>query len=257
MKMKILGLITLGAALTMVQAQAGIDTDYLSGDNLLGNAGFDAPVWTGKIANGFASVPDWNAAPTPTAGDSGSDTATAVNGDGPDAYSKGSDADAGVWANQLTGYQLASGDTLYLSLIVGQVNAFNTPGWYPPAQGALHYEIWVGQYGPTAGAIYSGNFQVGAGVNDQTYYYKSVAIPYSALLGSGVDAYVNSYIGLSIWNSSDTEGTTGTAGPGSWISFDDVYLGTDDIISPSPEPGTLALLTLGGLSALVAIRRRR
>jgi hypothetical protein len=252
MKMKILGLLTLGAALTMVQAQAGIDTDYMSGANLLGNAGFDAPVWTGKIANGFASVPDWNAAPTPTAADSGIDIGTAVNNDGADAYSRGGDADVGVWANQLTTYQLVSGDSLYLSLIVGQVNAFNTPGWYPPAQGALHYRIWLGQYGPTAGAIYNGNFQVGAGVNDQTYYYKSAVIPNSVL-----EPWLNSYVGISIWNSSDTEGTTGTAGPGSWISFDDVYLGTDDIISPTPEPGTLALLTLGGLSALVAIRRRR
>jgi hypothetical protein len=246
MKMKLLSVLTAGAALTIVQAQAQIDTDWLSPYNLLRNGGFNQPTWTSKINHGFATVPYWNNAPTPTASDSGIDMATAPNGDGPDAYSMGSDADVGVWANQDSGYTLQPGDNLYLSLIVGQVNAFGA-GW-SWAQGALHYQIWdAADGGPGTGAIYDGNFQVGGGVNDQTYHQYYAYIPSSDLTGA-----VGNDIGISIWNSSDTEGTT-AGGSGSWISFDDVYLGTQNV----PEPGTIALLTLGGLSALVAIRRRR
>jgi hypothetical protein len=43
-----------------------------------------------------------------------------------------------------------------------------------------------------------------------------------------------------------------TPGQGSYTDIDNVVLQIND----APEPGTLALLTLGGLSALVAIRRR-
>ncbi len=263
MKMKLLSVLMAGAALMIVQAQAdpviyGLnipDTDYLSPANLIQNAGFEAPN-TGKITTGFASVPFWNTAPTPGASDSGIDPYWAGNANGSWAgYSKGSDADNGVWANQTTGYVLQGSDSLYLSLVAGQVYSFG-PGWSWLDYGRLHYQIWeTADGGPALGDIADGSFQcIMANWNnygDANFLYYSAVIPNSVLA-----PYAGDTIGISIWNSTDTEGS-GAGGPGSWIDFDDVYLGTADIITPTPEPGTIALLTLGGLSALVAMRRRR
>jgi len=262
MKMKLLSVLMAGAALTIVQAQAdpviyGLnipDTDYLSPDNLIQNAGFEAPN-TGKITTGFASVPFWNTGPTPGASDSGIDPYWAGNANGSWAgYSKGSDADNGVWANQTTGYVLQGSDSLYLSLVAGQVYSFG-PGWSWLDYGVLHYQIWeTADGGPGLGDITDGSFQciMADWPNSSgNFLYYSAVIPNSVLA-----PYAGDTIGISIWNSTDTEGS-GAGGPGSWIDFDDVYLGTADIITPTPEPGTIALLTLGGLSALVAMRRRR
>ena len=264
MKMKLLSVLMAGAALTIVQAQAdpviyGLnipDTDYLSGDNLLMNAGFEDGIGKSKISTGFATVPYWNTAPVPGAADSGIDPYWAGNANGTNAgYSMGSDADNGVWANQTTGYVLQSGNSLYLSLVAGQVYSFG-PGWSWLDYGRLHYQIWeTADGGPGLGDVADGSFQcIMANWNnygDPNFLYYSAVIPSSVLA-----PYAGDTIGISIWNSTDTEGS-GAGGPGSWIDFDDVYLGTADIITPTPEPGTIALLTLGGLSALVAMRRRR
>jgi hypothetical protein len=157
------------------------------------------------------------------------------------------DADNGVWANQDTGYTLQSGDELYLSLVAGQNWTFDDE--WNGLPGTLHYQIWeIEDGGPGAGVIYDGYFTVpNAGNVSPNFVYCATVIPNSVL-----EPYVGYDIGISIWNSSDTE-SGAAGGQGSWIDFDDVYLGTQIV----PEPGTIALLTLGGLSALVAIRRRR
>jgi MYXO-CTERM domain-containing protein len=49
-------------------------------------------------------------------------------------------------------------------------------------------------------------------------------------------------------------GVDSSAGATGSFTFDNISL---DATNPTPEPGTITLLTLGGLGALVAIRRRR
>ena len=220
MKIKLLlGVLTTGAALTMVQAQAQMpDTDYLFPGNLLKNPGFELPN-TIKIISGFASVPDWNYAPTPTATDSGIDPYWATGASGSwAAQSMATDADAGVWANQDTGYVLQSGDILFLSLVAGQNWTFDDE--WNGLPGTLHYEIWTVQGGgPGDGAIYDGYFTVhNSDSDDGAFNYYSTLIPNSAL-----EAYAGQTIGISIYNSSDTDGLA-AGGQGSWIDFDDVFL---------------------------------
>jgi hypothetical protein len=74
-------------------------------------------------------------------------------------------------------------------------------------------------------------------------------IPYSVWgynsLFEGTDGW---NIGISFRNAT-SDNSPGSEG---WSAVDDVTLQTD-----VPEPSTIALLTLGGLGALVGIRRRR
>jgi hypothetical protein len=219
MKIKLfLGVLTTGAALTMVQVQAQMpDTDYLLPNNLLKNPGFELPGI--PISSGFANIPDWNYAPTPVASHSGNDPAWAAGHDGTwAATSMSADADAGVWANQDTGYVLQSGDFLYLSLVAGQNWTYDANWGALP--GTLHYQIWeTADGGPGDGVIYDGYFTVhNSDSDDGAFNYYAAVIPNSAL-----EPYVGYTIGISIWNSSDTDGTA-AGGNGSWIDFDDVFL---------------------------------
>jgi hypothetical protein len=91
------------------------------------------------------------------------------------------DADAGVWANQYTGYVLQSGDSLFLSLVAGQDWTFGQ-NW-AGLDGTLHYQIWeIEDGGPGAGVIYDGYFTVpNAGNVSPNFVYCSTVIPNSAL----------------------------------------------------------------------------
>jgi hypothetical protein len=70
-------------------------------------------------------------------------------------------------------------------------------------------------------------------------------------LGAGILPYNPNY-GLQIAIDGGSADTTAGA-TGSWI-FDNINV---DATYPTPEPGTIAILTVGGLAALVGIRRRR
>ncbi len=236
MKIQLLGVLTTGATLMVCQAQPG---------NLLSNPGFEQPN-TSKIWTGFANVPDWNYAPTPVASDSGIDPAWASGFDGSwAAYSKSSDAAAGVWANQDTGYALQEGDSLYLSLLAGQVWTFDTTGNWEATDSTLHYQIWTVQRGgPGVGAIYDGYFDVGeSSVNPWGANFVPVGefIPYWENCPSGLTGAIIPWddiaeaegetIGISIFNSSGLGIDPSAWGnpvdvydTGSWIDFDDVEL---------------------------------
>ena len=251
MKRKLLlGVLTAGAALMVCQAQA---RDIYG--NWLDNPSFELPGI--PITTGFANIPDWNYAPTPVASHSGNDPAWAAGHDGIwAAESMSADAAAGVWANQDTGYALQSGDTLFLSLLAGQAYSFDS-GWLP-TDSTLHYQIWTVQRGgPGDGAIYDGYFDVGNadvdvdGANFDRYW---ATIPWDSIAEAEGET-----IGISIFNSSGLGIDPSAWGnpvdvydTGSYIDFDDVSLEI-----PMPEPGTISLLALGGLSALAVSRLRR
>jgi len=60
-----------------------------------------------------------------------------------------------------------------------------------------------------------------------------------------------------IFSNTDNNGADLQNGDTAVIELDNLLLTSDLPIVPAPEPGTITLLTLGGLGALVAIRRRR
>jgi hypothetical protein len=254
MKIKLLGVLTAGTALMVCQAQAG---------NLLSNPSFELPGI--PITTGFANVPYWNYAPTPTTtnfpvSDSGIDNAWTSGFDGNwAAISASADAAAGVWANQDTGYALQAGDTLYLSLLAGQAWSFDSI--WQATDSTLHYQIWTVQGGgPGVGAIYNGYFDVGEGYVNP---WGGNFVQYVATISWGSIAKAEGEtIGISIFNSSGLGIDPSAWGnpvdvydTGSWIDFDEVILSTN--INDVPEPETISLLTLGGLSALVVSRLRR
>jgi hypothetical protein len=238
MKMKLLGVLTVGVALTVIQAQAQIIP--------IENPSFELP-GTVKIQSGWDTIPGWYSG---AATDSGVEFPGGVGFDGlMAAYSKNADAANNIWANQNTGYTINSGDSLDLSVLARAGYTFVDNVGYAAADATLHYRLWTVQAGgPVSGVIGQGYFDLGVGNGGNWTNYTAV-IPNSI-----VGLYAGQTLGISLYNTSGLgiDPSSGPlAGPSwSWVGFDDVQLSV-------PEPGTIALLTLGGLGALVAIRRRR
>jgi hypothetical protein len=251
MKMKLLGALTIGAALAVMQAQA-IDNFLLNGD-------FSLP-GTGKISSGFDSVPDWFTGGA--AADTGVDplmnlekSATIPDPSGGpslyEGYVYNIDSEVGLYANQTTAYTLGgdnSGDNLYISLYGRNNNTVDQPGWWPQDNGLLTVELyaWDG-----AAKHYFFSQTLNLGLNNENFNLYTIYIDNSALQ-TAMDLFGGDQVGISIVDTSlDSSGGTAVW---SWLNFTDVVLNNSEAV---PEPATLALLTLGGLSALVAIRRRR
>jgi hypothetical protein len=252
MKMKLLGALTIGAALTVLQARA-------QGQNFLQNGDFSAP-GTGKISSGFDSVPGWFTGGA--AADTGVDplmnlekNATIPDPSGGtslyEGYVYNIDSEVGLYANQTTIYTLGgdnAGDNLYVSLYARNNNTVDQPNWWPQDPGLLTVSLyaWDG-----AAKHYFFAQTLDLGLNNENFNLYTIYIDNSQL-ATALALFSGDQVGISISDTSlDSSG--GTA-DWSWLNFTDVVLNNTEAV---PEPATLALLTLGGLSALVAIRRRR
>ena len=239
MKMKILGVLTAGAALLVGQAQA---------QNFIQNGDFSLP-GTGKIQTGWDTVPNWFSGGTAT--DSGVEQPGA-NMPTWAGYSDNANAAAGIWANQLSTYVDNGSDNLYLSFWARNSYTFENFSTWAEADNTFHWVIWAGD--PT-GVLTQGYLDLGTGNGGLGANY------YIAIDHSLIDAAAGFQIGISLYNTSGGIVTSQMTGPdpingltsasgASWDDFSNV------VLTNVPEPGTLALLTLGGLSTLVAFRRR-
>jgi hypothetical protein len=237
MKMKLLGVLTAGVALTVMQAQAQIIP--------IENQSFELPA-TVKITTGWDTVPGWYSG---TAVNSGVEGPSGLGFDGLwAAFSWNGDAANNIWANQNTHYTIQSGDRIDLNILARSGYTFIDNN-YVDADATLHYRLWtVEGGGPVSGVISQGYFDLGV-ANGGNWTNYTATIPNSI-----IGLYAGQTLGISLYNTSGLgiDPSSGPlAGPNlSWVGFDDLRLSV-------PEPGTIALLTLGGLSALVAVRRRR
>ncbi len=83
-----------------------------------------------------------------------------------------------------------------------------------------------------------------------------VSFTLDTLSPSGTSGAYNPNFGLQIAFDSGNGAPDYTAGAIGTVELDNIVLTANNPL-PTPEPGTISLLTLGGLGALVAIRRRR
>lgn len=238
MKMKTIATVIAGAALLALQAQA---------QNLLQNGSFEQPaagkIWTGYSSATQPDVPVWFTPGAQQAQDTGLENPGGSGFDGLyAAYLSTLDSHASPGqgtAAQTTSYVLQSGDVLSLSLLGRPGYTFD--GSWSPADATCHYVFYYGGDALTVGTPFaSGFFDFGTGnAGDwSSFSVGGIAVPVAA---------VGSLLGIELWNSSDVEGGS-SDNTGSWI-------GVDNVIVTVPEPGTIALVTLGGLT-LVAFRRR-
>ena len=124
----------------------------------------------------------------------------------------------------LQGGALASTDpiTIWLDQFPGGIKTYDAslaPVLTPDANGWCEESITLDNFIPSG--------------SNPTTYWPTYGLQIAFDGGSGVDT---------------------TAGGTGQIEIDNISL---DAANPTPEPGTITLLTLGGLGALVAIRRRR
>jgi hypothetical protein len=246
--MKLLSVLTAGTALLVWQAQAV--------PIALTNPSFELP-GTGKISTGWNTVPGWFGGPALDSGVEFPGNAGQIDGLMA-SYSDNGDANNSIWASQTTGYTINPGDDIFVSLIARYGYTASTNYSWAVAGATLHFQLWSANLGgPGVGAIYDGYFDLGIDKGGDPnnwsggdWVYHQVKVNAADLAGN-----IGETLGISIFNSSGLgmdpyQGTLAGIG-NSWVGFDNVMLDT------VPEPGTIALLTLGGLGALVAIRRRR
>jgi hypothetical protein len=163
------------------------------------------------------------------------------------AWLLGTDSQNGLFANQTTTHAITAGEQFRLTLAAAPLYTY-TSDW-GPADATLHWYIYAGDtLGTAVDVLGQGYWDLGTGgdYNPPLWQVESATVTAGA-----IDAGHN--IGIAILNSSG--GYLGDTGSGtladdtlSWVSIDDVSL---EVV---PEPGSIALLSLGGL-ALVAFRR--
>jgi hypothetical protein len=219
--------------------------------SLLVNGSFELP-GTGKITTGFDTVPGWTSAGVVVPNVDTGIEQTGVPVDGTwSAYINNGNTSNGMYADQTTTHVVQPGEKFDLVLSARPLFTF-LPGFAGGANATLHYRLYYGGTATTVGTTFSeGFFDLGLSPNSSTAPYTT----YSLL---GVDpppAADGSVIGITLMNSSgglfgDPAGAA-VAGLGvSWIGIDNVQL------NQVPEPGTIALLAIGGLGLASFVRHR-
>jgi len=262
MKMKLLGVLTAAAALVAWQAQA---------QNLLTDPSFESAGATDvavHIASGWGAtatdgVPGWFSGQPGAPGgggtpaNSGVENAKQMLSDGHN--STGMDAQFSAFLfgtdgslNQTSDTQIQSGDSYYLTFLARNDGTADS-SWNWTADATLHVELYAFD-GTVYHSLYNQTVDLGTPQYGDFQAY-AMSIPNNG----AIEAYLGDLVGISVWNSSGVElGIGPAANPAyAWASFDNANLvanpgDLDDV----PEPGTMVLLTLGGLSALIAMRRR-
>jgi hypothetical protein len=215
-------------ALMLVVAMPG------SQANLIGNGSFETNPGV-KQTTGWDAVPPWSTGGV--ASDSGVEMQASTQDGVWSAFSWGSDAAAGLYANQLTSHVIQAGEEFVLSLYGRPLFTF-TESW-GEANATLHWWMWADT---SANVISDGYFDLGIGNGGDVTYSFHQSPPVS---GAG---YEGSLIGISVANSSgglfgDPAGATPAFPAQSWAGFDLVELQ----IVPEPATGSLLLLASMGL----------
>jgi len=252
MKIKLLGTVIAGALAVVGTASA---------QNLLVNGSFETPGSPGQgssdptyTSSGFGTIPGWFGG---VASDSGSQSVadktggahTASYDGGFYAYMMVGDSQAGNYANQTTSTIISSAGETFNLTFGASANGSSDGNW-SATTASVHYFVYSGANVLTGHIITQGEAVLAAspgegnGLTDIPIWSTTGA---SAVAGA-ID--VGQPIGIALENSS------GWLNPNvgavhSWVLVDGVSL------TVAPEPTTATLLGFAGLSALLALRRRR
>lgn len=221
--------------------------------NLLLNPSFEeglsSKVWTGYSSPSQTDVPSWFTPGATAPGDSGAEQGGVGGKDGLwAAYLHRQEPGTSGYAAQTTGYAIQPGDAFNLSFLGSPGYTF-AAGYASEANATVHYSLYYGGTATTTGTVFAdGYFDLGTGSNPlSTFSISGITAPGAA---------VGEVLGIVFYNSSGIDpfvGVQAGADSGSWIYIDNVSLS----VAPVPEPTSAALLGLGTLTGILALRRRR
>jgi hypothetical protein len=157
---------------------------------------------------------------------------------------------AGGWF----GWQIQhNGATLLPGPLNGVLSDFSFSADVESVSGGMIPTVWLLQYNASGGQIYAASYTPVMNPDGQWTHIGINMDNFTPQGGQPSGGVINPALPF-YFDFDGGGGNTTTEGVVNEVAVDNLYIVADN--SPIPEPGTIALLTLGGLGALVGLRRR-